>query len=369
MTSQLFWDRAGSGEPLLLLHGIGSTHDDFTPLRPRLNADYRVLAPDLPGHGRSPALPGRPTISAMADAIVADLDELGVGRVHVLGNSIGARIALELAIRGRARSVVAISPSGLNTPAERLYQGALMSGNRLILRRLRPFLPALARTTLGRTALLTGLRSAPWRSSETEARALRAGFAGADAFWQMLWWGILSDVPTGLERIDCPVILAQGTADLVTAGQTPRHLAAIAQARFVPLVGRACPAVRCSGRDPRARSQCHRCCHPQGGRPSPRAGPATAVGVTASSSVPAVAVTPLRRGFSRAAQTRRRASRRRDGRLQRYRPRDRPAFRGAGPKVVVAARGEPGLRSLVTEIENGGGTAMAVVADPAVARC
>jgi pimeloyl-ACP methyl ester carboxylesterase len=94
MTSQLFWDYAGSGEPLLLLHGIGSTHDDFTPLRPQLDADYRVLAPDLPGHGRSPALPGRPTIPALTDAIIADLDELGLGRVHVLGNSIGARIAL-----------------------------------------------------------------------------------------------------------------------------------------------------------------------------------------------------------------------------------------------------------------------------------
>ena len=120
MTTRLFWDHVGSGEPLLLLHGIGSTHDDFTALRPRLDADYRVLAPDLPGHGRSPALPGKPTISAIADAIVADLDELGVGRVHILGNSIGARIALELAVRGRARSVVAISPSGLNTPAERV---------------------------------------------------------------------------------------------------------------------------------------------------------------------------------------------------------------------------------------------------------
>jgi pimeloyl-ACP methyl ester carboxylesterase len=237
MTNQLFWDRAGSGEPLLLLHGIGSTHADFTPLRARLESDYQVLAPDLPGHGRSPALPGRPTIPAITDAIVADLDEQGLGRVHILGNSIGARIALELAARGRARSVVAISPSGLNTPAERLYQGALMSGNRLILRRLRRLLPALARTTLGRTALLTGLRSAPWRSSETEARALRDGFAGADAFWQMLWWGILADAPTGLDRIDCPVILAQGTADLVAAGQTPRYLAAIADARFVPLLG------------------------------------------------------------------------------------------------------------------------------------
>jgi pimeloyl-ACP methyl ester carboxylesterase len=237
MTSQHIWDRAGSGEPLLLLHGFGCTHDDFTPLRPQLECDYQVLAPDLPGHGRSPALPGRPTIAAITDALIADLDELGIGRVHVLGNSIGARIALELAARGRARSVVAISPSGLNAPAERLYQGALMSGSRLVLRRLRSLLPALARTTLGRTVLLTGLRSAPWRSSETEARALRDGFAAADAFWQMLWWGILADAPTGLDRIDCPVILAQGTADLVAVGQTPRYLAAIPDARFVPLLG------------------------------------------------------------------------------------------------------------------------------------
>jgi pimeloyl-ACP methyl ester carboxylesterase len=196
-----------------------------------------VLAPDLPGHGHSRALPGRPTITAITDAITADLDELGVGRVHVLGNSIGARVAIELAARQRARSVVAISPSGLNTPAERLYQGALMGGNRLALRCLRPLIPAAARTTLGRSALLAGLRSTPWRSSETEARALRDGFADADAFWQMLWWGILADLPTGLDRIDCPVVLAQGTADLIALGQTPRYLTTIPGARFVPLLG------------------------------------------------------------------------------------------------------------------------------------
>ena len=79
MTLQLFWDRAGKGEPLLLLHGIGSTHDDFSALRPRLDAEYRVLAPDLPGHGHSPALPVRPTIAAITAAVLADLDELGVG--------------------------------------------------------------------------------------------------------------------------------------------------------------------------------------------------------------------------------------------------------------------------------------------------
>jgi pimeloyl-ACP methyl ester carboxylesterase len=132
---------------------------------------------------------------------------------------------------------VAISPSGLNTPVERLHQGVLMSTNRLLLRRLRSLIPALANATLGRSALLAGLRSMPWRSSGTEARALREGFADADAFWQMLWWGILTDVPTALDRIDCPVLLAQGTADLVAVGQTPRYLVAIPRARFVPLLG------------------------------------------------------------------------------------------------------------------------------------
>ena len=237
MTLHLFWDRAGSGEPLLLLHGIGSTHDDFAALRPQLDARYRVLAPDLPGHGSSPLLPGHPTIAAITDAITADLDELRVGRVQVLGDSIGARIALELAARGRARSVVAISPSGLNTPSERAYQGVLMGTNRLALRGLRPLVPLAARSVVGRSLLLAGLRSTPWLSSEAEARALRDGFAGAKGFWEMLWWGVIADVPRGLDRIDCPVVLAQGTADVIAVGQTPRFLAAVPTARFVPLLG------------------------------------------------------------------------------------------------------------------------------------
>jgi pimeloyl-ACP methyl ester carboxylesterase len=144
--AQLYWDRAGSGEPLLLLHGIGSTHDDFAALRPRLDAEFDVLAPDLPGHGRSGALDGPSTIAAVADAVEADLDALGLDRVHVLGNSIGARLALELAVRRRARSVVAIAPSGLNTPAERLYQGAVIGTARLMLRALRPLIPVAARS-------------------------------------------------------------------------------------------------------------------------------------------------------------------------------------------------------------------------------
>ncbi len=112
-----------------------------------------------------------------------------------------------------------------------------MSGPRLALRRLRPLIPLAARTSLGRSLLLAGLRSTPWRASETEAHALREGFVEADGYWQMLWWGILADVPSGLDRIDCPVVLAQGTLDLVAVGQTPRYVAVTPGARFVPLYG------------------------------------------------------------------------------------------------------------------------------------
>jgi pimeloyl-ACP methyl ester carboxylesterase len=56
VTLRLVWNRAGAGEPLLLVHGIGTTHADFAALRPGLDAAYDVLAPDLPGHADSPPL-------------------------------------------------------------------------------------------------------------------------------------------------------------------------------------------------------------------------------------------------------------------------------------------------------------------------
>jgi pimeloyl-ACP methyl ester carboxylesterase len=232
------WSRAGHGEaPLVLLHGIGSTKDDFTAVRPLLEEHFEVFAADLPGHGSSPRLSGRATVSRLTDAVEADLDALQVGRVHVLGNSLGGRIALELAARGRALSVVAISPSGMNLPIERMYQGSAMVMNRIGLRGLRRLIEPAARSPLGRTFLLTGLRAAPWRASEAEAAALKDGFARAEGFWNMLWWGLLVDLPTGLRRIKVPVLLAQGTTDVIASGQTPRYLLLVPGSSFTPLWG------------------------------------------------------------------------------------------------------------------------------------
>jgi pimeloyl-ACP methyl ester carboxylesterase len=237
----LAFDRAGHGEPLLLLHGIGSTRDDFSALIPRLTDDFDVLAVDLPGHGKSPIGTSLPTVAALTDALEAFLDEQRLERVHVLGNSLGARIGIELAARHRTRSVVALSPSGLGLPAERVHQGILMATARTLTRTLRPLLGTLASSQAGRTALLTGMRARPWEATEREALAMRGGFADSTGFWSMLWWAVLQDVPSGLDRVDSPVMLAQGAVDVVGAGQTPRYLALIPGSRFqlLPAAGHA----------------------------------------------------------------------------------------------------------------------------------
>jgi len=234
-------DRAGRGEPLLLLHGIGSTRDDFAALLPRLAEHFDVISVDLPGHGKSPAGTWPPTVAALTDAVEADLDARGLERVHILGNSLGARIGIELAARHRTRSVVALSPSGLGLPTERVHQGILMTTARTLTRTLRPVLSTLASTPAGRTSLLAGMRARPWEASEREALAMRGGFADSSGFWSMLWWAVLQDVPTGLHRVDCPVTLAQGALDVVGAGQTPRYLALIPGSRFqlLPAAGHA----------------------------------------------------------------------------------------------------------------------------------
>ena len=236
MTVSLSTTRTGSGEPLLLLHGMGSSRRDFTAVADLLAERFDVLNVDLPGVGRSPVLERRPTVAAITDAVEQTLDAAGVGSVHVLGNSLGARVALELAVRGRARSVVAIAPSGLNVPRERAFQGTGMALARVVTRTTAPLVEPLSRSAPGRATLLAPLKARAWSTSPEEAIGAREGFADSRDFWRTLLWGLLLDVPRGLDRIDCPVTLVQGVADWVASGQTVRYLPLVPGSRFRPLL-------------------------------------------------------------------------------------------------------------------------------------
>lgn len=104
----------GSGSVLLLLHGLGGTWHIWRPVLALLEKHHRVVALTLPGHFGGPALPAgvEPSVEVIADVLIQDLRRRGIERPHVAGNSLGGWLSLELARRGYARSVTALSPAG-----------------------------------------------------------------------------------------------------------------------------------------------------------------------------------------------------------------------------------------------------------------
>lgn len=116
--------RAGTGPPLLLLHGFTGSADTWTPLRESLADRYTTIATDFAGHGRSdaPQAPSRYALSRFADDLVVILDALGVHRTAALGYSMGGRAALRFALGhgDRVAALVLESTSpGIADPTER----------------------------------------------------------------------------------------------------------------------------------------------------------------------------------------------------------------------------------------------------------
>lgn len=93
----------GSGTPLVLLHGFCGSHRYFDEVVPMLADGYRVIAPDLRGHGDSEASEGAYSMELLADDVVRLLDRLGIGQAIVLGHSLGGYATLALAERNPER--------------------------------------------------------------------------------------------------------------------------------------------------------------------------------------------------------------------------------------------------------------------------
>jgi pimeloyl-ACP methyl ester carboxylesterase len=104
--------RGGSGTPLVLIHGFTDTWRTWDLLLPALEQRHEVLAPTLPGHAGGAPLQGDPTDALMPNAIERAMDAAGWERAHIVGNSLGGYVALQLAARGRAERVVALAPAG-----------------------------------------------------------------------------------------------------------------------------------------------------------------------------------------------------------------------------------------------------------------
>jgi pimeloyl-ACP methyl ester carboxylesterase len=104
--------RGGSGTPLVALHGFTDTWRTWELVLPTLEREHDVLAPTLAGHAGGPSIDRGLDEWTLADGVERAMDEAGFETAHIVGNSLGGYVALQLAARGRARSVVALAPGG-----------------------------------------------------------------------------------------------------------------------------------------------------------------------------------------------------------------------------------------------------------------
>ncbi|NBO51148.1 MAG: alpha/beta hydrolase [Actinobacteria bacterium] len=117
----------GSGEPILLIHGLGSAATAWKPLTKLLIENFQVLSIDLPGHGNSPFSPDQPMDPiSLAKLVINNIEDLGIERFNLVGNSLGGWISLEMAAiqPEKIKSIVALAPAGLwLTPFTSRYPG------------------------------------------------------------------------------------------------------------------------------------------------------------------------------------------------------------------------------------------------------
>jgi len=219
-------ERTGTGEPLVLLHGIGSRRQIWAPLLPVLEPVRDVLAVDLPGFADAPgAAPGgrhaAGSVAALADAVETLCAALDVDRPHVAGSSLGGAVALELGRRGAARSVVAFSPAGFWRRPGRLWCQGVVRAARGLGRAVPPrVVRVLAANPVARPLLFGAFSARPARlgpdvlAADAAALVASTGFDdAARAFADLDWSRVLPGDADGLRRV--PVVVAWGTRDVV----------------------------------------------------------------------------------------------------------------------------------------------------------
>lgn len=113
---------ARQGDAILCIHGLGATSNFYTPLCLALSSRYRMVRPDLPGSGRSPARDGL-SVPLFAEAMARVARSLGLERAHVIGHSLGSIVAQHLALNEPklVRSLALLGP--LLAPPEAARQG------------------------------------------------------------------------------------------------------------------------------------------------------------------------------------------------------------------------------------------------------
>ncbi|SEN89624.1 alpha/beta fold hydrolase [Palleronia pelagia] len=171
---------------MLLVHGLGGSVRSWDSILPILAGGREVILVDLPGHGGSPALPGRQTIAAHADALEHFIDRNGLAGVDTVGSSVGARLVLELARRGIGGHTVAYDPGGFWRGWETAWFRSTLAASVRLVRLLRRRIPALSHSRAARAVLLAQLSARPGALDPLLVRNELTAIAETDVFDAML---------------------------------------------------------------------------------------------------------------------------------------------------------------------------------------
>jgi pimeloyl-ACP methyl ester carboxylesterase len=207
--------RGGEGPPLVCLHGFTDTWRAWELVLPALERRHDVLCPTLLGHAGNPAPPGRIGVGSLADAVERAMDAAGFGTAHVAGNSLGGYVALQLAERGRARSVVALAPAGGWAPGDRSFEPTLehFEVMRRQLEAAAPHAEAILSTDGGRRQA-TRYVSVRYRHIPAELLAHQMrGVVACTGMEELLELARRCGWPLRPERIECPIRIVWGDSD------------------------------------------------------------------------------------------------------------------------------------------------------------
>jgi pimeloyl-ACP methyl ester carboxylesterase len=207
--------RGGSGPPLVCLHGFADTWRSWDLVLPTLEREHDVLAPTLAGHAGGPRLADEVSDGALADAVERAMDDAGFHTAYLVGNSLGGYLALQLAARGRANTVVAFAPAGGWAPGDDSYRETLDLQRAMVelMRYLAAQADTLAATPEGRRR---ATRSTTTNFEHIPAELIAhqiAGMASCDAAQPLIDHALREGWQLDPERITCPVRIVWGTDD------------------------------------------------------------------------------------------------------------------------------------------------------------
>jgi pimeloyl-ACP methyl ester carboxylesterase len=207
--------RGGSGSPLVCLHGFMDTWRTWELVLPALVRRHDVLAPTLPGHAGGPPITGGIDGDVMADAVERAMDAAGFGAAHLVGNSLGGYVALRLATRGRALSVVALAPAGGWARDDESYRETLAFQRTLHhqLRSAAPYVDAMVAERAGRRRATRYITEQFDHIPAELIAHITLGAAACPAADALVDSALGAGFPLEAERIACSVRVVWGTDD------------------------------------------------------------------------------------------------------------------------------------------------------------